>query len=383
MNLPVALYLPLVPEQASSVAGQVDLFFWFMVLLTCAVLALVFGPMAFFLYKYRKGSNADRTPDNFRTWIPEVIWSGIPLIILIGVFTWSGVIFAHIKTPPDDNDALEINVIGKQWMWNVQHPEGHRELNELHVPVGRTVRLVMTSQDVIHDFGLPAFRVKQDVLPGRYTVQWFKATKAGSYHIFCDQLCGMGHAEMVGTVTVMTPVEYNEWINSGTEQGTLVARGERLFRALGCSGCHGENAQIRAPSLVGLYGHPVPLETDHGIEIVTADDRYIHDSILLPQKQIVASYGPPSVMPSYAGQIGEEEVFQLVQYIKSLARYAPDDYLRQNQGVGGQTQTHVPTTQNLPPNPKLGPTDYPPPGAGPTPLNATPTPAFSPQPTSY
>ena len=381
MNLPVALYLPLVPEQASSVAGQVDLFFWFLVLLTCAVLAVVFGPMAFFLYKYRKGSNADRTPDHFRTWIPEVIWSGIPLLIAMGVFTWGATLFAHIKTPPDDKDSLEINVIGKQWMWNVQHPEGHRELNELHVPVGRTVRLVMTSQDVIHDFGIPAFRIKQDVLPGRYTTEWFKATRPGSYHLFCDQLCGMGHAEMVGTVTVMTPVEYNEWINAGGEQGTLVARGERLFRALGCSGCHGENAQIRAPSLVGVYGHPVPLETDHGIEIVTADDRYIHDSILLPQKQIVASYGPPSIMPSYAGQIGEEEVFQLVQYIKSLGRSTPDEYLRQNQGVGGQTQTHVPTTQNVPAGTPVPPTTVPP--AGPTPPDAAPSPAFSPQPTSY
>ena len=376
------LSLPFAPERASSVAGQVDLLFYFLVLLTCGVLAIVFGPMAFFLYKYRKGSNADRTPDNFRTWIPELIWSGIPFVMSLGIAGWGATLYAHIKTPPDVADGLEINVIGKQWMWNIQHPEGHRELNELHVPVGRTVRLVMTSQDVIHDFGIPAFRLKQDVLPGRYTVQWFKATKPGRYHLFCDQLCGMGHAEMVGWVTVMTPVEYNEWINTGTEEGTVVARGERLFRALGCSGCHGENAQIRAPSLVGVYGHPVPLETDHGVEIVTADDRYIHDSILLPQKQIVASYGPPSVMPSYAGQIGEEEVFQLVQYIKSLGRYTPDEYLRQNQGVGGQTQVHVPTTQNAPTG-TPGPTTMPPPVAGPTPLDAAPTPAFSPRPTSY
>ncbi len=379
MNFPVAMELPLVPDQASSMAGQVDLLFWFLVLLTCGIVAVVFGPMFFFLYKYRKGSPADRTPDTFRTWIPEVIWSGIPLLIAMGIFAWGATVYAHIKTMPDAADALEVNVIGKQWMWNVQHAEGHRELNELHVPVDRTVRLVMTSQDVIHNFGIPAFRLKQDVLPGRYTTQWFKATKLGRYRIFCDQLCGMGHAEMVGWVTVLNPVEYNEWVNVGTEQGTLVARGERLFRALGCSGCHGENSQIRAPSLVGLYGHPVPL--DNG-EFVTADDRYIHDSILLPQKQIVMSYGPPSVMPSYAGQIGEEEVFQLVQYIKSLGRYTPDEYLRQNEGVGGQTQTHVPTTQNPPPG-TSGPTAMPSPAAGPTPQNAPPSPAFSPQPTSY
>ena len=375
------LSLPFVPERASSVAGQVDLLFYFLVLLTCAICGLIFGTMAFFLYKYRKGSKADRTPDTFRTWIPEAIWSGIPFVIAMGIATWGATLYAPLKTPPEVADALEINVIGKQWMWNVQHPEGHRELNELHVPVGRTVRLVMTSQDVIHDFGIPAFRLKQDVLPGRYTTQWFKATKPGRYHLFCDQLCGMGHAEMVGWITVMTPVEYNEWINVGAQEGTVVARGERLFRALGCSGCHGENAQIRAPSLVGVYGHPVPLETDHGIEIVTADDRYIHDSILLPQKQIVASYGPPSVMPSYAGQIGEEEVFQLVQYIKSLGRYTPDEYLRQNQGVGGQTQVHVPTTQNVPHGTPAPPTAVP--AIGQTPPNAAPTPAFSPRPTSY
>ena len=248
------LSLPFVPERASSVAGQVDLLFYFLVLLTCGVLAIVFGPMAFFLYKYRKGSTADRTPDTFRTWIPELIWSGIPFVMALGIAGWGATVYAHIKTPPDEKDALEINVIGKQCMWNVQHPEGHRELNELHVPLGRTVRLVMTSQDVIHDFGIPAFRLKQDVLPARYTVQWFKATEAGRYHLFCDQLCGMGHAEMVGWVTVMTPTEYNEWVNTGTEQGTVVARGERLFRSLGCSGCHGENAQIRAPSLIGVYG---------------------------------------------------------------------------------------------------------------------------------
>ena len=236
----------------------------------------------------------------------------------------------------------------------------------------------MTSQDVIHDFFIPAFRTKQDVVPGRYTTQWFKATKTGSYHLFCSQLCGMGHAQMVGWVTVMTPTDYDAWLNAGGAQASLVARGERLYRSLGCSGCHGENSQIRAPSLVGVYGHPVPLETG---EIVTADDRYIHDSILLPQKQIVAGYA--AIMPSYAGQIGEEEVFQLVQYIKSLGRFTPDEYLRQNEAVPGQTQTHVPTSQNLPPGATPGPTAMPSPEAGATPPNAAPSPAFSPQPTSY
>ena len=372
----VAMELPFAPERASSMAGQVDLLFYGLIALTLVVLAVVFVPMFYFLYTYRKGSDADRTPLDFQTWKAEVTWSGIPFMIVMGVFVWSSAIFLRLKTPPPDADVLEVNVIGKQWMWNVQHPEGKRELNELHVPLGRTVRLTMTSQDVIHDFGVPAFRMKEDVVPGRYSSQWFKATKTGSFHLFCDQLCGMGHSQMVGWVTVMTPSDYQKWLNGGGAQASLVARGERLYRSLGCSGCHGENALIRAPSLAGLYGHPVPLDTG---EIVTADDHYLHDSILLPQKQIVASYAP--IMPSYEGQIGEEEVFQLIQYIKSRVDDAPDEYLRQNQQVPGQTQSIEPKTQAVPPGATPGPTSYPPPGiATPTPA---PTAAFSPQPTSY
>ncbi len=234
----------------------------------------------------------------------------------------------------------------------------------------------MTSQDVIHDFGVPAFRTKEDVVPGRYTSQWFKATKTGSFHLFCDQLCGMGHAQMVGWVTVMTPSDYQKWLNGGGAQASLVARGERLYRSLGCSGCHGENALIRAPSLAGLYGHPVPLDTG---EIVTADDHYLHDSILLPQKQIVASYGP--IMPSYEGQIGEEEVFQLIQYIKSRADDAPDEYLRQNQQVPGQTQ---PSSHRRRPSRPAQRPDRPPIHRRvlPRPRPLRP-PRFQPQPTSY
>ena len=344
---------PLVPERASSMAGQVDLLFYGLLALTVAVLAIVFVPMAYFLYTYRKGSSADRTPSEFQTWKAEVIWSVIPLMIAVGFFAWGAGLYLHLKTLPPDADILEVNVIGKQWMWNVQHPEGKRELNALHIPLDRTIRLTMTSQDVIHDFFIPAFRTKQDVVPGRYTSQWFKATKTGSYHLFCSQLCGMGHATMVGWVTVMTLSDYQQWLNAGGAQASLVARGERLYRSLGCSGCHGENALIRAPSLAGLYGHPVPLDTG---EIVTADDRYVHDSILLPQKQIVASYAP--IMPSYEGQVSEEEVFQLIEYIKSLANETSDEYLRQNQQVPGQTQRITPQTQVVPPGATPGPTSY-------------------------
>ncbi len=272
--------------------------------------------------------------------MPEVIWSGIPLMIAIGIFLWGAALFAHMKTPPDAADALEINVIGKQWMWNVQHPEGHRELNELHVPVGRTVRLVMTSQDVIHDFGIPAFRTKQDVVPGRYTTQWFKATKPGRYHLFCDQLCGMGHAEMVGWVTVMTPVEYNEWINAGGAQASLVARGERLFRSLGCSGCHGENALIRAPSLVGLYGHPVPLErtTDrdrHGRRPVHAR---LHPAAAETDRRQLRSAERHAYLRGADRRGGGFPVDPVHQEPRPTTRRT--NTCARTSGVGGQTQTH-------------------------------------------
>ncbi len=367
--------LPFVPERASSMAAQTDYLFYALCALTLVMLAVVFLPMFFFLYRYRKGNDVDRTPNHFKTWKIELVWSVIPLAVVMGIFFWGAGLYVRLKTPPPDKDTLEINVVGKQWMWNLQHPEGKRELNELHVPLGRTVRLLMTSQDVIHDFYVPAFRTKQDVVPGRYTEQWFKATKTGSFHLFCSKLCGMGHSDMVGWVTVMTPSDYQRWQNEGGVQASLAARGERLFRSLGCSGCHGENGLVRAPSLAGLYGHPVPLDTG---EIVTADDRYIHDSILLPQRQIVASYAP--VMPSYEGQISEEEVFQLVQYIKSLASEAPDEYLRQNLDVPGQTQKRISPTQNVPPGATPGPTEYAPPGSTPVPA---PTPPFQPQPTAY
>ncbi len=371
----LAMDLPFAPERASSMAGQTDALFYALILLTVVMLTVIFVPMGYFLYTYRKGSNADRTPLNFQTWKIELTWSAIPLMIAMGFFVWGAAIYYRLKTPPSDGDSLEVNVIGKQWMWNVQHPEGKRELNELHVPLGRTVRLVMTSQDVIHDFYVPAFRTKQDVVPGRYSEEWFKATKLGSFHIFCSKLCGSGHADMVGWVTVMTQDDYAQWLNAGGAQASLVARGSRLFRSLGCSGCHGENALVRAPSLAGLYGHPVPLDTG---EIVTADDHYLHDSILLPLKQIVASYAP--IMPSYEGQIGEEEVFQLIQYIKSLGKDTPEEYLRRNEDAPGQTQGPRIHPQQLPPDATPGPTQYAPPGSTPVPA---PTPPFQPQPTSY
>lgn len=330
MNFLAAIQLPFAPEQASEHAPQVDLLFWSLVGVSCGLLALVFGPMLWWIYHYRAGSPADRTPLKVATWKIEVAWTTVTTGIFLAIYVWGAVLYVDLKRPPAE--ALEINVIGRQWMWKVQHAEGRREVNALHVPIGRTVKLVMTSQDVIHDFSIPAFRIKQDVVPGRYTTEWFKATQTGVYHLFCTEYCGAEHSKMVGDIVVQTPADYQAWLSNGAESAEpMVAAGARLYTQLGCSGCHGENSKVRAPSLVGLWGKPVPLETG---QIVMADDIYIHDSILQPMKQVVAGYAP--VMPTYQGQLSEEEVFQLVTYLKSLHNDTPPEYLRQSENVAGQ-----------------------------------------------
>jgi cytochrome c oxidase subunit 2 len=205
-------------------------------------------------------------------------------------------------------------VVAKQWMWRLQHPDGRREINELHVARGRAVKLIMTSEDVIHSFFVPAFRVKQDVLPGRYTTLWFTATKDGEFHLFCAEYCGTDHARMGGRIVVLEPAEYARWLNAATPARSMAERGAQLFRQLGCSGCHAAAATVAAPKLEGLYGKPVPLE---GGGTVIADERYLRDSILLPRKEVVAGYAP--IMPSFAGAVSEDQLLDLIAYIKSLA----------------------------------------------------------------
>jgi cytochrome c oxidase subunit 2 len=212
------------------------------------------------------------------------------------------------ETPPAD--ALTIYVVGKQWMWKVQHPEGPRELDELHVPVGKPIRLVLASQDVIHDFFVPAFRMKQDVVPGRYRTEWFQATKVGEYRLFCSEYCGTSHARMTGRVVVMAPADYQRWLARGNATD-LASQGAALFRRNGCSGCHGPGASVHAPPLDGIYGKPQPLQ---GGGFAVADEAYLRDAILLPTKHVVAGYEP--IMPSFQGQLSEEEVFALVAYLK-------------------------------------------------------------------
>ncbi len=318
---------PLFPEQASSVAGQVDALYFTLIALALFFSLLIVIFVVYFIIKYRRGSKVSRRDPVEQSTRLEIFWSVIPLVLSLGIFAWGANLYVDLHEAPPD--SLEIYVVGKQWMWKFQHPEGQREIAELHVPIDRPVKLVMTSQDVIHSFFIPAFRVKQDVLPGRFTTLWFEATKAGDYHLFCSEFCGTSHAEMGGRVIAMEPAQYEQWLAGAltTDQAltaamppapgspqSLAASGETLFRSLGCSGCHLADGSGAGPSLIGLYGNPVPLN-DGGT--VIADEQYIHDSILLPQKQIVANY--PALMPTYQGQIGEDQVVQLVAYIKALA----------------------------------------------------------------
>jgi cytochrome c oxidase subunit 2 len=305
---------PLFPEQGSTTASKVDavmlfetgvlLFFTFFVLFLIIFLGL----------RYRRGRRVDRSNPPGHSNVIEVIWIGIPLAIAMVMFTWSVLVFFELYSPPAD--AVEIPVLGKQWMWKIQHPEGKKEINELHVPVGQAVKLKMISQDVIHSFYVPAFRAKQDVLPGRYTYMWFRPNKVGKYHLFCAEYCGTNHSTMGGWVHVMEPSAYERWLREG-ETTTMAREGERLFVEHHCAGCHGSSPTVKAPRLEGVYGKPVPIMgADGQVRFVEADDRYIRDSILLPRSQVVAGYEP--VMPSYQGQIDEEDLLKIIEYIKSI-----------------------------------------------------------------
>ena len=309
----------LLPDQASSAAFESDWIFWSLTALSLFICALVFLPLCWFAIRYRCGRKVDRRMSaEISTWKIEVTWTVIPLVIAMALFTWSADAFFRMETAPPG--AIEINVVAKQWMWKLQHAEGAREINELHIPRGKPVKLTMISQDVIHDFFVPAFRMKQDVIPGRYTTEWFTPVKTGRYHIFCAQFCGTAHAAMIGWVYVMEPRDYERWLGQGSPE-PLAARGEALFRTLGCSGCHGVSSKIHAPPLEGVYGHLVPLETR---EFVMADERYIRDSIVLPASQIVAGY--QNLMPSFQGHVSEEDIMALTAYIKSIAGKSPEGY---------------------------------------------------------
>ena len=309
--------LPLFPEQASTFAERVDALYYYLLSVSSFFVLLIFALIFYFAVKYRRRSEGEQTPPILGSIPLEVAWIVIPFILVMIMFVWGASLYFTAFSPPAN--AMEIFVIGKQWMWKVQHPEGRREIDELHVPVGYPVKLTITSQDVIHSFYIPAFRIKMDAVPGRYTSIWFEASKTGTFHLFCAEYCGTAHAGMGGRVVVMKPSEYEQWLRTGAPEESLVAAGGRLFQQLGCSGCHSQNSIARAPLLDGVYGKPVPLQSG---QVVLADESYIRDSILLPQKDVVAGYAP--VMPSFQGRISEEELMQIIAYIRFLGEEGPE-----------------------------------------------------------
>lgn len=304
-------------DAASRHAVETDWLFLGLLLVSLAVLVLVFGLMLRYVIHYRAGGSVERGKVAERTFGYEMAWTIATLVVFFGLFIWGADLYARIWQPA--RDAIKIYIVGKQWMWKIEHPGGQREINALHIPVNRPVELVMTSEDVIHSVGIPAFRFKRDVLPGRYESVPFQATEIGEYHLFCDQFCGTDHSRMVGTVFVMSDPDYQKWLAENGTSGGLAAEGRTLFTHFGCGGCHNVGpgtggGTVRAPPLVGLYGSPVPLSDG---TVVIADDRYIRDSILDPGAQIVASY--QNLMPDFSSQLSEEDVVKLIAYIKSLA----------------------------------------------------------------
>ncbi len=294
-------------------ATQVDGLFFFLVGVSVFFATLIFIVIIVFAVKYRRRSEDERPQEIHSDLRLEILWTVIPLGLTLVMFVWGAKLFFIINDPPAN--SLEINVVAKQWMWKVQHPDGQLEIDELHIPVGRPVKLTMTSQDVIHDFFVPAFRVKKDVLPGRYTTVWFEATTPGEYHLFCSQYCGTQHSGMIGRIVVMPVTEYQAWLSGGATGVSMATAGERLFQRLGCNTCHLESGAGRGPSLAGLFGKTVKLA---GGNSVIADETYIRESIVNPQAKIVAGYEP--IMPVFKGLISEDGILQILAYLKTLKR---------------------------------------------------------------
>jgi cytochrome c oxidase subunit 2 len=302
---------PLFPEGASTIAGRVDALYFFLLAISVFFSLLIAGLIVYYAVKYHRRS-PDAVGEEVRGgMILEVTWTVVPFLITMVIFVWGASVYFAMARPPDE--TLNIYVVGKQWMWKFQHLDGQREINELHVPVGRDVKLITTSEDVIHDLFVPAFRVKADVIPGRYISIWFRATKPGRYHLFCAEYCGTKHSGMTGEVIVMEPSEYQTWLSGGAPEGSLASAGEKLFQDLACNTCHRPDAQGRGPNLQGLFGSTVTLQNG---EKVTADEAYIRESILNPSAKVVAGFQP--IMPTFQGLVTEEQLLELIEYVKSL-----------------------------------------------------------------
>ena len=325
---------PIWPVRAAVSASNLDALFIFLLLVTGTVTIMIFILVTVFALRYRHNLVDKATPILGSTAL-ETTWSLVPFGIFLIFFVWGAVLYFQERTPP--RNAMEIYVVAKQWMWKLQHVDGQREINELHVPVDRDVKLIMTSQDVIHSFFVPAFRLKQDVLPGRYTTLWFHAIRPGTYHLFCAEYCGTQHSGMIGRIVVMNPAAYEAWLSGGGGEGSLASTGQKLFQQLGCGSCHRSDTQGRGPNLVGVFGKPVLLEDGR---TVTADENYVRESILNPGAKIAAGF--KNIMPSFQGVVNEEQLLSLVAYIKSLQGSQPSGLV-----------SNRPAVPNAPAQPKV------------------------------
>src|SRR6267142_1126410 len=334
-------WFPFIPESASTLSGDVDALYFYLSGVTLFFTLLISGLIIFFVIRYRR-RNQFEIPRPIEGSIKlETLWSVIPLLIAMTMFLWGAKIYFAQYRPAQN--ALEVYVVGKQWMWKFQHATGQREINELHVPVGRKVKLIMASEDVIHDVFVPAFRIKADVLPGRYTTEWFEATKPGTYHLFCAEYCGMNHSGMIGSVIVMQPTEFDNWLSGNASQQSPAVAGQQLYQSLGCVSCHGANGEGgRGPTLAGLFGRQTLLSTGQSVR---ADEAYIRESIINPQAKLVAGFGP--IMPTFQGQVSEDQLVQLLAFIKSLQIVSPQPA---TPAQGPATTTSAPARATPAPN---------------------------------
>jgi cytochrome c oxidase subunit II len=308
-------YLPIFPESASNFAPHVDALYAYLVIISAFFSIAIAIVIVAFAFNYKRKSDSEIPvpidEHGAGNMLLEITWSVIPLLLSLVMFGWGALIFFDESRPPAD--AMDIWVVGKQWMWKIQHLEGAREINELHIPVNRNIRLTLTSEDVIHDFFVPAFRTKTDVVPGKYTTEWFRPTKVGQYHLFCAEYCGTKHSGMVGTIYVMNPNDYDAWLNAGGTAEPMSDKGEELFQQLGCVNCHTNDGTGRAPKLAGLYGTTVELK---GGGTAVADAAYIRESIVNPVTKVVNGY--EGIMPTFQGLVTEDQIQQLIEYLKSI-----------------------------------------------------------------
>jgi len=325
----------LFPAEASTIAPYMDALYFFLLLLTVIGLILVGSLIFGFSLRYRRSRNPVATQIEGST-LMEATWTIIPLALFLVCFVWGALLYFRIYNPPAN--SMNIYIVGKQWMWKAEHPGGQHEINSLHVPIGRPIQLTMISQDVFHSFSIPDFRVKREVIPGRYTTVWFNATDPGTYHLFCTQYCGTQHSGMIGEVTAMTPEDYEKWTQQSTSGMSLAQNGERLFASMGCNACHNGTATARGPNLAGVYGSKLTLT--NGSQVLV-NEAYLRDAILNPSQHVTQGFNP--IMPTYQGQISEDGLIDLVEYIKTLQT----NYRVQQTQVTSQSNQAAPVTPEM------------------------------------